>query len=136
MASSRQVKSQGISLIRVLGHVAFSLTPLMSRPALSDTEQLHRKIFEMGQRIRQLEDALAILQSDVSTETHPLLANQALPIIKPKSGPGPDAVKDELAETLNGFGTLAIGDSGEVKYFGAIAGSEVRALHQPVTSAE
>ena len=91
------------------------------RSILADTEQLHRKISEMGQRIRQLEDALAILQSIVSTEPHPLLGDGLLSI---KSSP----VKypDPLAETMDAFGTLTIGDSGESKYFGPSAGSEVR----------
>jgi hypothetical protein len=38
----------------------------------------------MGQRIRQLEDALAIFQSSVSTEPHPLLQDDLLGV---KFGP-------------------------------------------------
>lgn len=96
----------------------------MRRTATLETEKLHHKIFKMEQRIRQLEDALAILQSNVSTEIHPLLAEQILPI-KPKSDSGSGVTNDEIEETLNRFGTLAIGNSGEVKYFGALGGSEV-----------
>lgn len=101
----------------------------MGRAVLPDTNQLHRKIFEMGQRIRQLEDALAILQSSVSTEPHPLLTNQMLPV-EPKSSLGSSNSMNELTDTLDGFGTLTIGDSGEAKYFGASAGSEVGDLIQ------
>ncbi|KZP21367.1 hypothetical protein FIBSPDRAFT_825911 [Athelia psychrophila] len=87
-----------------------------------DTDHLHRKIFEMGQRIRQLEDALAILQSNISTEPHALLAEHSLSV---KSEPDiPSVPKEEIEETLNSFGTLTIGDSGEHKYFGASAGAE------------
>ena len=75
----------------------------------------------MGQRIRQLEDALAILQSTVSAEPHPLLRDGLLPA---KSSPVKQP--DLLAETMDAFGTLTIGDSGESKYFGPSAGSEVR----------
>ena len=52
----------------------------MHRFILADTEQLHRKISEMSHRIRQLEDALAILQVTISTERHPLLRDDLLKI--------------------------------------------------------
>ncbi|PFH47639.1 hypothetical protein AMATHDRAFT_77107 [Amanita thiersii Skay4041] len=51
-----------------------------TRFILADTEQLHSKISEMSHRIRQLEDALAILQSTVSDEKHPLLSEELLKI--------------------------------------------------------
>lgn len=77
----------------------------------------------MAQRIRQLEDALAILQSVVSTEPHPLLTDGLIltnsSTVKPM---------DVTAETMDALGTLTIGDSGESKYFGPSAGSEVRTL--------
>ena len=47
---------------------------------LADTDRLHRKITEMSERIRQLEDALSILQSSVAHEQHPLLARDLLRI--------------------------------------------------------
>ncbi|KZP18363.1 hypothetical protein FIBSPDRAFT_933487 [Athelia psychrophila] len=98
-----------------------------ARSFLPDMEYLHRKIFEMGQRILQLEDALAILQSNVSSEPHALLVEQLLSV---KSTPNRSSVQDkeDLEETLKSFGTLAIGDSGEHTYFGASAGSEALLL--------
>ncbi|KZP18367.1 hypothetical protein FIBSPDRAFT_745533 [Athelia psychrophila] len=98
-------------------------TNLVIRTFLPDMEYLHRKIFEMGQRILQLEDALAILQSNVSSEPHALLVEQLLSV---KSAPDGSSVQDkeDLEETLKSFGTLTIGDSGEHTYFGASAGSE------------
>ncbi|KZP04803.1 hypothetical protein FIBSPDRAFT_940817 [Athelia psychrophila] len=94
--------------------------------SLPGTEKLHRKISEMGQRIRQLEDALAILQSSVSSEPHALLADKLLSI---KSIPEPhSSPKDALAETMDAFGTLTIGESGEAKFFGPSAGSEALLL--------
>ncbi|KZP27871.1 hypothetical protein FIBSPDRAFT_948119 [Athelia psychrophila] len=92
-----------------------------------DTQHLHRKIFEMGQRIRQLEDALAILQSTVSSAQHALLAEPLLSAKSDPDGPGAEAEED-LEETLKSFGTLTIGDSGEHRYFGASAGSETLLL--------
>jgi len=98
---------------------------------LADTEQLHRKIADMSHRIRQLEDALAIIQSTVSDERHPLLQDDLLKI---KFGPeAPDihlesSAPDEQTrkQSIDALGTLTLGDSGEVKYFGRSAGSEVR----------
>ncbi|KAF7972732.1 hypothetical protein HWV62_17202, partial [Athelia sp. TMB] len=87
---------------------------------MPDTEQLHRKISEMGQRIRQLEDALAILQSSVSTEPHPLLENEHVPSVDSSAAKASHA----LTEAMSAIGTLTIGDSGESKYFGSSAGSE------------
>ena len=103
---------------------------LLIRFVLADTEQLHRKIAEMGQRIRQLEDALAIFQSGVTNEIHPLLREELLGV---KFGPevqnsgDPEPSRDTVAETMDALGTLTIGDFGESKYFGRSAGSEVRA---------
>ena len=89
---------------------------------------MHQKITEMGQRIRQLEDALAIFQSGVTNETHPLLREELLAI---KFGPevrnsgDPESPRDTVAESMDALGTLTIGDGGESKYFGRSAGSEV-----------
>lgn len=44
-----------------------------TRFILANTEQLHSKIHEMSERIRHLEEALERLQSQLSTESHPLL---------------------------------------------------------------
>ncbi|KAF8843214.1 hypothetical protein BDN67DRAFT_964572 [Paxillus ammoniavirescens] len=52
-----------------------------SRFILANTEQLHEKIIQMSDRIRQLEDALGTVQAKCSTESHPLL-NQDLLRIK------------------------------------------------------
>ncbi|KAF9030945.1 hypothetical protein BDZ89DRAFT_1064266 [Hymenopellis radicata] len=99
-----------------------------TRFVLADTSQLHNKISEMGQRIRQLEDALAIFQAGVSTEVHPLLREDLLAIKF-----GPDATqttetekrtKDISIDSIDALGTLTIGDRGEGRYFGRSAGSE------------
>ncbi|KZP20101.1 hypothetical protein FIBSPDRAFT_790059 [Athelia psychrophila] len=95
---------------------------------IPDTEHLHRKIFEMGQRIRQLEDALAILQSNVSSKPHALLVEPLLSAKPDTDGSSVQDKEDSIEETLKSFGTLTIDDSGEHKYFGASAGSETLLL--------
>lgn len=90
-------------------------------------------IILQGQRIRQLEDALAIFQSGISTEPHPLLRDELLAI---KYGPekGPSRAHDQrtkpqepLVDSIDALGTLTIGNNGEARYFGRSAGSEVSA---------
>lgn len=106
---------------------------------LADTSQLHTKIAEMGQRIRELEDALAIFQASVSNETHSLLREELLSI---KFGPEkghvsqkePPARKESSEPPIDAFGTMTMGEGGEGKYFGPSAGSEVRRSHtRPLT---
>lgn len=86
----------------------------------------------MSERIRQLEDALAIFQAGISHERHPLLRDELLTI---KFGPEVRRTVDEehnrdiLSSNIDALGTLTIGEHGESKYFGRSAGSEVgRAL--------
>ena len=100
-----------------------------SRFVLADTEQLHRKIAEMSERIRQLEDALAIFQAGISTERHPLLRDELLTI---KFGPevrrtvDDEYTRNALSQSIDALGTLTIGEHGETKYIGRSGGSEVR----------
>ncbi len=126
MAVLQQDKGQGTSLY---AHCVLLSANALARFVLADTSQLHNKISEMGQRIRQLEDALAIFQAGVSTEVHPLLREDLLAIKF-----GPDATqtaetekrtKDPIIDSIDALGTLTIGDRGEGKYFGRSAGSEV-----------
>ncbi|OCH83843.1 hypothetical protein OBBRIDRAFT_892109 [Obba rivulosa] len=106
-----------------------------TRFILADTDRLHRKIAEMSDRIRQLEDALALLQSSVGREPHPLLARDLLAI---KSGlelhsaamrraeadaQDPES-DDEDPQCTNAFGTLAVRDDGAATFYGRSAGSE------------
>ncbi|KAJ7657379.1 fungal-specific transcription factor domain-containing protein [Mycena polygramma] len=96
-----------------------------TRFILADTDQLHSKIAEMSQRIRQLEEALAILQAVVSNERHPLLATDLLSIKFAAEAPvRTDPPANDQPPSIDALGTLTLGDSGEVKYFGRSAGSE------------
>lgn len=84
----------------------------------------------MGQRIRQLEDALAIFQSGVSSDPHPLLRDDLLAIkFGPEKGQIPEKdppIRKETHEPpIDAFGTMTLSEGGEGKYFGPSAGSEV-----------
>ncbi|KAF7313707.1 Zn(2)-C6 fungal-type domain-containing protein [Mycena chlorophos] len=100
-----------------------------TRFVLASTDHLHTKIGEMGQRIRQLEDALAIFQSSTgSNETHPLLRDELLSIkFGPEKGTTTDKQskpKETPPDSIDALGTLTIDDDGEGRYFGRSAGSE------------
>lgn len=97
---------------------------------LADTEQLHEKIYEMSNRIRQLEDALAIFQASVSEQRHPLLSDE---LLKVKFGSesintreNPTSEEDHAPQkSIDALGTLSLGSSGKLQYLGRSAGSEV-----------
>ncbi|KAF7352874.1 Zn(2)-C6 fungal-type domain-containing protein [Mycena venus] len=103
-----------------------------TRFVLASTDHLHTKIGEMGQRIRQLEDALAIFQASTgSNDTHPLLRDELLSIkFGPEKGAAPEKqfkAKEPSVDSIDALGTLTIGDDGDGKfgkYFGPSAGSE------------
>ncbi|EKM81461.1 hypothetical protein AGABI1DRAFT_54232 [Agaricus bisporus var. burnettii JB137-S8] len=103
-----------------------------SRFILADTDQLHKKISEMSNRIRQLEDALAILQATISDRPHALLTEDHLKI---KFGSEAILPKDEEGEereaSIDALGTLTLEDSGESRYFGRSAGTEVSSDSTP-----
>lgn len=88
----------------------------------------------MSHRIRQLEDALAILQSSVSDQRHPLLEDALLKIkfgaeaLRSSPAPTTDNTPEAEIQSIDALGTLTLGDAGEMKYFGRSAGSEVRYL--------
>ncbi|KAF7347397.1 hypothetical protein MVEN_01495500 [Mycena venus] len=109
-----------------------------TRFILADTDQLHAKIAEMSQRIRQLEEALAILQAVVSTERHPLLTTDLLSIKFAAEAPtrteAPAPERDPAM--IDALGTLTLGDAGEVKYFGRSAGSETLLVAEDYSDGE
>ncbi|KAK7680387.1 hypothetical protein QCA50_016627 [Cerrena zonata] len=117
-----------------------------TRFILADTDRLHRKIVEMSDRIRQLEDALAILQASTGArDPHPLLSRDLLGIksgielhsaslaggstnvgadsSSDNSGTNPPA-NSENEMVLEVFGTLAVRDDGGARFFGSSAGQE------------
>ncbi|KZT18667.1 hypothetical protein NEOLEDRAFT_1103262 [Neolentinus lepideus HHB14362 ss-1] len=114
-------------------------SPSTRRLILADTQALHRKITQMSERIRQLEDALAIMQADISNERHPLLRRELMrikhwPEVEEKDPPEPEYKQENTVEdVISTFGTLTIGEDGGAKYFGHSAGSEsLLHLDEPV----
>lgn len=74
----------------------------------------------MSKRIRQLEDALNILQSRVSSARHPLLTGNLLQIKKIDSPleESEDCSDNTETEICDDFGTLTIADEGMTHFIG------------------
>ncbi|KAH8825486.1 hypothetical protein DL96DRAFT_1608970 [Flagelloscypha sp. PMI_526] len=70
------------------------------------------QIAQLRERHSLLENALAFAHSYISKDVHPLLAKA------PSAGSQSDSEVDKLTEVL---GTLAVGEAGEARYFGASA---------------
>ncbi|KAJ3796566.1 fungal-specific transcription factor domain-containing protein [Lentinula aff. detonsa] len=122
-----------------------------TRFILASTDLLHSKISLMSSRIRALEDAVAIFQASVSSERHPLLEDELLKIkfgSEVKNSEESEVLGSQTeghmittaanrsadATTLDAFGTLTLGEEGEMKYFGRSAGSETLILVRCVSS--
>lgn len=114
--------------------IAGNHADVASRFILADTDRLHTKITTMSDRIRQLEDALAILQSSVSRDTHPLLRRDLLDIkssltlhsaTNAKPQIDNEEVQEEEGTYIDAFGTLAVRDDGAATFYGRSAGTEV-----------
>lgn len=111
------------------------MSDLVRSFVLADTEKLHQKIGRMSDRIRQLEDALAILQSTLTVDPHPLLQRDLLKIkssielhaaVNDDDADGAQEDGDgEDSQYIDAFGTLAIRDDGAATFYGRSAGSEV-----------
>ncbi|KAF8448743.1 fungal-specific transcription factor domain-containing protein [Boletus edulis BED1] len=99
-----------------------------TRFVLAATEHLHRRIAKMSERIRQLEDALSGLQSQHSTEPHPLLREDLLGVShqddEPFTPPDESGAPGHSPEVLDTFGTLSITDHGISRFFGPTGGTE------------
>ncbi|KAH0831116.1 hypothetical protein J3R83DRAFT_13682 [Lanmaoa asiatica] len=116
------------------GQHSYLDTPLLTRFVLADTEKLHEKILLMSDRIRQLEDALTVLQSNVTPhEPHPLLRRDLLglksiidlhvAVDEDNARKATDHADDE-SQYIEAFGTLALRDDGAATFYGRSAGSE------------
>ncbi|KAF9232449.1 fungal-specific transcription factor domain-containing protein [Melanogaster broomeanus] len=99
-----------------------------TRFVLAATEHLHRRIAKMSERIRLLEDALGELQSQRSTEPHPLLRDDLLGVNQKDDEPSipsdESGAPSHPLEVLDAFGTLSITDHGISRFFGPTGGSE------------
>ncbi|KZT00576.1 uncharacterized protein LAESUDRAFT_687970 [Laetiporus sulphureus 93-53] len=102
-----------------------------TRFVLAATEHLHRRIAKMSERIRDLEDALAIVQAKCSEEPHPLLGSGRIisnagsegPPITDQSSSGSQSVTDT-------FGMLSISDQGVSTFFGPTGGTEYLLINE------
>ncbi|KAF7376606.1 Zn(2)-C6 fungal-type domain-containing protein [Mycena sanguinolenta] len=74
---------------------------------------LTTKISEMGERIRQLELALADARTDEESSEHPLLSTTTR--LPPESAPA------QMGEAL---GSISVNEDGDAVYFGPTAGAE------------
>ncbi|KAF8575545.1 hypothetical protein K439DRAFT_1419688 [Ramaria rubella] len=106
-----------------------------TRFVLANTEELHAKIMDMSERIRQLENAVSA--SNSGPEPHPLLREDLL-LVKvpiefkndanspPQESQREDSHKDKesFPTLLDAFGTLKIGADGHSRFFGQTARTE------------
>lgn len=87
----------------------------------------------MSNWIRQLENALAILQSSVTDQRHTLLTDELLKVkfgsesINTREPPTGDE-DHPPQKSIDALGTLTLGSSGTLQYLGRSAGPEVGAL--------
>ena len=117
---------------------------------LASTQELHEKISELCQRVRELEDALRASHAQLADGLHPLLTEELLKIKAPlerqsaSSGPnsstgpnsdGPNGTvgaaggKDEEGrDVVDAFGSLKISHNGKTKFYGHTANSWVSIL--------
>ena len=84
----------------------------------------------MKERIRQLEDALAILQAKSSNDPHPLLRDELLSAnTEHDEEEMPDAAEPipvNPPDIIDAFGTLSVSEHGVSRFFGPTGGAEVR----------
>ena len=80
----------------------------------------------MSERIRQLEDALALLQASTSKEPHPLLCENAIVIDNESPDEKLHESDDEgAADVSRALGTLTVTDHGLSRFFGSTGGSDL-----------
>ncbi|KAF7345605.1 hypothetical protein MVEN_01579500 [Mycena venus] len=137
-------KRRGCSAICPNGSL---ITGQGTRFVLADTEKLHHKVAAMSDRILHLEDALAVIQSTVTTEPHPLLTRELLKIKSSIELHSANEGEDEKAlsdsEYIDAFGTLAIREDGAATFYGrrstqseiAAMSDRIRHLEDALTAA-
>ncbi|KAH9027072.1 hypothetical protein EDB85DRAFT_1868569, partial [Lactarius pseudohatsudake] len=117
---------RGCATICPNGHLS---TGQGTRFVIAATEHLHRRIDRMGDRIRELEDALAVLQGSRSSDPHPLLCEGSVLVDTDKHDEQPQESEDEgVDEVTKSFGTLTVSDRGLSRFFGSTGGSDLLLL--------
>lgn len=80
----------------------------------------------MNTKMIQLEEALAALQAQVSSEPHPLLDDDTVKV--PVAKPTPETTpSDEETDVIDSVGAFSIGDRGEVIFQESTAATDVSA---------
>jgi hypothetical protein len=96
----------------------------------SESLELSTTIHNMGDRIRQLETAVAEAHAERAEEPdspHPLLREDLLAIKRTSELPS-ESGETTPAQLVNTFGSLAVSASGTPRYFGPTAGPSVRVI--------
>ena len=101
---------------------------------LASTQELHEKISQLANRVRELEDALRSSHAQHTSDVHPLLTEELLQIKAPLQRELPNkngalvTLKEEETnpDIVDAFGSLSISISGRTKYYGHIANSYVK----------
>lgn len=97
---------------------------------LADTQHLHEKIEAMSKRISELEDALAILQAQISNETHPLLTDTLRLVKAPPPTQNVAAHIRTVSDLISDrFGTLILGENAH--FFGQNASADEDSALEP-----
>ncbi|CDO73245.1 hypothetical protein BN946_scf185008.g7 [Trametes cinnabarina] len=101
-----------------------------NRFVLASTQDLHEKINQLANRVRDLEDALRISHAQHSLEPHPLLTEELLRIKAPiqrenliNTGTINGNSEEQSGDVVDSFGSLSISDSGRTNYFGQATSS-------------
>lgn len=130
----------------------FSRARLSSPPprhsfVLASTQDLHEKINQLANRVRDLEDALRASHTLHSLDPHPLLSEDLLRIKAPiqrenliNTGATNGNPDEQGADVVDSFGSLSISESGRTNYFGQATSSWVsfprdRSVHAVLTIA-
>ncbi|KAH9935858.1 uncharacterized protein BXZ73DRAFT_45387 [Epithele typhae] len=100
------------------------------RFVLASTQDLHEKINQLANRVRELEDALRASHTLHSTDSHPLLSEELLRIKAPiqrenliSTGIQNGSPEEPGADVVDSFGSLSISDTGRTNYFGQATSS-------------
>ncbi|KAJ4473715.1 fungal-specific transcription factor domain-containing protein [Lentinula aciculospora] len=101
-----------------------------NRFVLASTQELHEKIHELSNRVRELEDGLRSDHSQLTNVQHPLLSDELLKIKAPLQREPPAARslngnqdEEPNPDVVDAFGSLSISLSGKAKFFGQTANS-------------
>lgn len=102
---------------------------------LASTQDLHEKINQLANRVRDLEDALRASHTLHSVEPHPLLSEDLLRIKAPiqrenliNTGATNGNSDEQGADVVDSFGSLSISEGGRTNYFGQATSSWVSRL--------